>query len=643
MVAVVAAVCGCGDSSATPAGDEGSTTTGGSEETGAPTGDESGSASTGGGSETGQSVATEGSTGSSSSSSSGGGSTGDATGLDAPELTLELAATKQFAFTWTDVESATFYRLWESVAGDGSFEQLGDDLTETTVSHTMPLHLRASAAYYVEACDAEGCTASAEVEVPGALADAIGYFKASNTDALVTFGYGMALSGDGTTLAVGAPGERSGASEIDGDQQNTDGPGSGAVYVFVLGDDGWEQQAYIKAGNATEYDSFGWSVALSQDGNVLVVGAPNQGLEPAGPPPVPPPPPSSGPGAAYVFSRTGSTWEQDAFLQPAGAEDDDRLGWSVAVSADGTTAAAGAILEGSAAIGLDGDASDNTAASAGAAYVFDLTTDGWVEAAYLKATNSDASDLFGIDLAISSDGDIVVVGAPGEASAGADEDDNSAPSTGAAYVFDRSGSDWETSYLKASNAAAGDGFGARLTISSDGSTLAVAAPDEDSGASDVDGDQSSNSNGSAGAVYVFVHDGAGWDQQAYVKASNPSSQDLFGIGIALSETGDTLAIGAVNEASTAIGVGGDQDSNAAPDAGAVYVLRRDAASAWASTAYVKAPNTDQGDRFGVEVDVSDDGLTLAVGASGESSSATGVNGNQAINTVPGQSGAVYVY
>src|SRR5690606_19867542 len=94
------------------------------------------------------------------------------------------------------------------------------------------------------------------------------YIKASNTDAGDWFGFGVALSGDGNTLAVSANSEDSNATGIDGDQADNSAPDAGAVYVFVRdGQAQWSQQAYIKASNAEADDGFGYSVALSRDGN----------------------------------------------------------------------------------------------------------------------------------------------------------------------------------------------------------------------------------------------------------------------------------------------------------------------------------------------------------------------------------------
>ena len=192
----------------------------------------------------------------------------------------------------------------------------------------------------------------------------------------------------------------------------------------------------------------------------------------------------------------------------------------------------------------------------------------------------------------------------------------------------------QQAYLKASNTEAGDAFG--TTVALDGDTLVVGTGAEDSNATGVNGNQADNSDVDSGAVYVFTRTGGVWTQQAYLKASNAEVGDTFGRGLAL--RGDTLVVGAFSDDSNATGVGGNQADNSASESGAVYVFRR-TGGVWAQENYVKASNTEAGDRFRL---VALDGDTLVVGATSEDSSATGVGGNQADNNASG-SGAVYVF
>jgi hypothetical protein len=192
----------------------------------------------------------------------------------------------------------------------------------------------------------------------------------------------------------------------------------------------------------------------------------------------------------------------------------------------------------------------------------------------------------------------------------------------------------QQAYLKASNTEAGDAFG--IAVALDGDTLVVSATGEDSNATGVGGNQADNSAVDSGAVYVFTRTGGVWTQQAYLKASNTEASDGFGRGLAL--RGETLVVGAFSDDSNATGVGGNQADNSASESGAVYVFRR-TAGVWAQENYVKASNTEAGDRFRL---VALDGDTLVVGATSEDSNATGVGGNQADNSASA-SGAVYVF
>ena len=258
--------------------------------------------------------------------------------------------------------------------------------------------------------------------------------------------------------------------------------------------------------------------------------------------------------------------------------------------------------------------------------------------AYLKASNTNASDFFGASVAI--DGDTAVVGAPSESSKATgingDQSDNSAHWAGAAYVYVRINGVWtQHAYLKASNTEANDRFGHKVAVS--GNTVVVSAPDESSSATGINGDQSNNSASQAGAVYVFVRNGTTWTQQAYLKASNTGAEDHFGQSIAIS--GDTIVVGASSESSSATGVNGDQFNNNAPYSGAAYVFVRNGTT-WTQQAYLKASNTETVDFFGTSAAISGD--TIIIGAGGESSDATGVNGDQTNNSAD-SSGAAYVF
>jgi hypothetical protein len=392
------------------------------------------------------------------------------------------------------------------------------------------------------------------------------YLKASNTEFADSFGSSVALYGD--TLAVGADNEASAATRSNGNQQDDSAPGAGAVYVFVRSGTTWTQQAYLKASNTGAADAFGASLALYED--TLAVGADREASATTGVNGNQQDDTAPVAGAVYVFVRHGATWTQEAYLKASNAEAYDGFGSSLALYGD--TLAVGAPGEDSAARGLDGNQQDNTANSAGAVYVFVRNGTTWLQQAYVKASNADVADLFGLSVALG--GDTLAVGAYGEASAATgpdgDQEDNTASFAGAVYVFVRTGTRWtQRAYLKASNTEAYDGFGSSVALCGD--TLAVGASAEASAATGPNGDQQDDTARGAGAVYVFVRSGAAWTQQTYLKASNTGAGDSFGAALALD--GDTLAVGAPAEDSAAAGLDGSEQDNTASGAGAVYVFR----------------------------------------------------------------------
>jgi hypothetical protein len=500
----------------------------------------------------------------------------------------------------------------------------------------------------------------------------VAYIKASNADAADHFGCGgaldghtgnsIALSADGNTLAIGAHQESSGAKGINGNQNNNDGYASGAVYVFTRNGNSWAQQAYLKASNAGQSDNFGSWVVLSADGNTLAVTAHFEASASKG---------VNGnqdddslpqAGAAYIFSRSGSTWTQQAYLKasntgrpadprnPEDWGDGDQYGFSIALSGDGNTVAVGAISEDSAGAGINNTAfeSNDGANSAGAVYVYTRTGSSWAQQAYIKAANSEGGDLFGYSIALNMDGNTMAV-------SGYDEDgsprvpngipDNRRGGAGTIYVFNREGTAWrQAAYLKGSNSEGGDSLGYSVTISHDGNTIAAGTADEDCyfpgvNATPCDNDRVANT--SSGAAYIWVRDGNNWRQQAFIKSSNPGLEDWFGVRMALSGDGNTLAISAPLEDSIGQGIGAPQNDDLAHEAGAVYFFTRDG-DTWSQRAFVKASNNEEYDEFGSALALSRDGRTLVVGARGEDSASKGINGNQNDNSAD-EAGAAYVF
>ena len=514
----------------------------------------------------------------------------------------------------------------------------------------------------------------------------VAYIKASNAEAYDHFACGggnqghtgnsIALSGDGSTMAVGAPFESGGARGINGNQNDNSTYAAGAVYVFLRQGDSWTQQAYVKASNPGQSDHFGSSVVLSRDGNTMAVAAhweasvatgingnQNDNSIPQA-------------GAVYIFTRTGTTWTQQAYVKASNPGragqgdvpgDGDQFGFSIALSGDGSTLAVGAISEDSAAQQINGNQNDDSAQSAGAVYVYTRTGSTWAQQAYVKSSNAEAGDALGFSVALSLDGNTLAAAAFDEDGSGRTTnppDDNRAINSGALYVFTRQNGGWsQQAYIKGSRGETSDGFGFATAISEDGNTIAVGSGDEACLTPGIDppgcADDAPPLRGAniwVGAAYVFVRNGTTWTEQTFIKANNARPYNSFGVRLSLSGDGNTLAVTAYLEDNAGRGIqppmvrqfllqdmlnAWREHRNEAEESGAVYVYTR-SGSTWTAGAHVKGSNTDAGDEFGSAVALSGNGRMMVVGAHSEDSAAKGVNGNQADNSGD-DSGAAYVF
>jgi hypothetical protein len=405
------------------------------------------------------------------------------------------------------------------------------------------------------------------------------YLKASNAGAEDYFGNTVAISAD--TIVVGAYTEDGNTTVItNGIASQGDGlTDSGAAYVFKRSGTNWVQESYIKASNAGADDKFGYE-GISISGDTIVVGAYGEdnsqtvissadNL-------------AFNSGAAYVFKRTGSLWEQEAYLKAPNREPSDLFGAMASISGD-TIVVSGHYEDSAQTTITNGNSAstNNTLTDSGAAYVFRRSGSVWAQEAYLKASNAGANDYFGIWTRIS--GDTIIVTSR--------EDSNQTPITngttastnntladsGAVYVFKRTGSSWtQEAYLKAPNSGASDWFGEGISISGD--TIVVGAYQEDSNQSSITngiGGGSDNSLQDSGAAYVFKRTGTTWAQEAYFKAPNPGASDWFGSSNSISS--NTVVVGAYYEDSSQTTITNGQTAssdNSAVDSGAVYVFRR---------------------------------------------------------------------
>jgi hypothetical protein len=305
------------------------------------------------------------------------------------------------------------------------------------------------------------------------------------------------LSDDGNTLVVGAIGEDSNATGINGNQADNSANGSGAAYVFTRTGTTWSQQAYVKSSNTRPNVLFGYSIGVSANGDTLAVGEYDA---------------DRGKGALYVFTRANGAWSQQARLQASNAENGDSLGYSLAISDDGNTLVAGAADEDCLTPGVNPPGCDKDQPqdnSSGAAYVFVRSGTTWSQQAFIKASNPGKEDWFGVHIALAGDGNTLVVCAPNEDSAArginGNMDDNSADEAGAVYFFTRTGTTWkQDAYVKGTNTEKFDEFGSAAALTRDGRMMAVGAHFESGGSKGFGGNENDNSVPRSGAVYIFT-------------------------------------------------------------------------------------------------------------------------------------------
>jgi hypothetical protein len=347
------------------------------------------------------------------------------------------------------------------------------------------------------------------------------------------FGFSSALSGD--TAVVGA--------WLDDTEA---GVNAGAAYVFVRSGSSWNEQAKLTASDGAPDDNFGFSVAIL--GDTVVIGAMEAQVNHAG--------------AAYVFTRTGTAWTQQAKLSASDASANDAFGWSVALS--GETAVIGAM-------------SDYDPGAGGSAYVFVRNGAAWSQQAKLTASDASSADQFGWSVSIA--GDTVVVGAEGE-------DQGGGTGAGAAYVFVRNGVAWsQEAKLLASDSAQHAYFGNAVAVSGD--TAVVAAEGAAAGAV-----------ATAGAAYVFERTSGHWAQQAKFVHQAPATYIDFGSSVALQ--GDVAVVGCASDKNAGV-----------PAAGSAHVFVR-AGTTWNEQSTLFVTDPAPGSHVGQSVAI--DGGTVVIGA-----------------------------
>ena len=381
------------------------------------------------------------------------------------------------------------------------------------------------------------------------------------------FGVTVAMSADGSTAIVGAPADENSA---------------GAAWVYVRSGSAWAQQGpplspFDELGNG----QFGSDVAISGDGNTVLVGGPSDGAAMN----------FSFPGAAWVFTRSGSVWTQDGTkLLPSDENNTVRggsFGTSVALSTDGLSAVIGGIQ-------------DN--GGRGAAWAFSSTGNGWAQqGSKLVAPDGATSSSFGSAAALSPNGNTALIGAA--------TDNNGA---GAAWVFIRSGGTWSTNAAKltGSDEVGNAQLGEAVALSADGTTALVGGRDDA---------RCSFCSIGPGAAWVFVLSDGVWAQQGPKLTpsdeNNSGGGGQFGSGVSLSADGNTALIGGL----------GDGPETQGGDPGAVWMFTRSGGT-WSQQGSKFTPsdedNTARGGSFGEAIALSPDGTEALIGGGTD----TGGNG-----------------
>jgi protocatechuate 3,4-dioxygenase beta subunit len=319
------------------------------------------------------------------------------------------------------------------------------------------------------------------------------------------------------------------------------GSASGAAYVFVHSNGNWTQQAKLTPNDGDIDDEFGRHVAL--DGDTALVSSHWDDDN------------GDASGAAYVFVRSGSSWNQQAKLTANDGAAGDEFSWGIAL--EGDVALVGAPLH------------DASGTNSGAVYVFERSGSSWNQEAKITASDGDEEDRFGWFLAMDN----------GTALMSALTDDENGTTSGSTYVFEGSGSSWTEQTKLIPNDADGNnqlGFGAAVDIDQDTAIISAIGDDDN-------GDHS-------GSVYVFVRDGSSWTQQAKLTPNDGAEGDhLGGWGIDIEQ--DVFLVGAAY-----------RDSSVA-DSGAMYVFTRSGEN-WSQQHKVVASDADTDDLFGWSVALS---------------------------------------
>lgn len=401
------------------------------------------------------------------------------------------------------------------------------------------------------------------------------------------------------------------------------GAKAGSVHVFErTGAGQWISRGEVLGSPAGPLQDR--AMALSINGDVLVVGVAD---------------------AVHIHRRQGDQWLFDVALQGSEAVAGDAFGRSLALSGNGLTLVVGAPGDDGPGDGRPDD---------GAVYVFTDTSGIWTQTHLLREGNSADSDNFGYAVAISADATVLAIGSPYNDASGLGVhplpiDNAAATNSGAVYVYRRSSNAWDLeAFAKPPmNLGAGD-FGAAVALDALGNTLAVSAPDADI---DPHGVFDHANHANSGSVHVLARTSGQWAPHGSpLRSAIPRRNELFGQALALSADGLTVVAGAWENNYSGVGVASTESPTFISAAGSGYVFRR-LASGWGAATVLEpsdqSTDPDPSIRMGSAVAVSGNGRTVAVGARSHGGPGSGVSSDPAIvygdDPALRQSGTVFLY
>ena len=374
---------------------------------------------------------------------------------------------------------------------------------------------------------------------------------ASNTNGGDYFGQAVAISGDGNTVVVGS------------DRYWYEG----AAYIYVRNGTTWSEQAILVPSTPAAYSHFASCVAISDDGNTVVVGQKDA---------------DGGKGSAYVFSRSGTTWSESKKLKPLDSLEhvaNGKFGQSVTISGDGSLVAVGS----------------QHLSFRGAVFTF-ARASGWEQQAVVKNTVPTDNEYFSESISLSAAGTVMAV-----------SNHNTNNARGSVVLFINNGSGWvkDSEIVCPTSPTGYVHFGQAVSISGDGNRCLIGAPFETIVKNGTD-------IGRAGAAYFYHKVSGVWTQVARFARPMFDAYDDFGSAVAICASGNIAVVGGY----------GVQEIVGQPNTGTAVTYQY-VNNAWEFKGYLIPPDFAQGDKIGYAVDITNAGDRCVVGSPNDTNEQNG--------------------